>query len=67
MSVNENIIKNEVIAETKRRNYEMVRISRVEYKNNPYSFIDIRIFQRGDWDEKGNEIYYPTKKGVQFR
>lgn len=59
-------IKNEIIAETKRRNYERVRISRVEYKDNPHSFIDIRIFQRG-FDEDENEIYHPTKKGVQFR
>jgi len=62
----DNIIKNKVIAETKRRSYERIRISRVEYKDNPYSFIDIRIFQRG-FDEDENEIYYPTKKGVQFR
>ena len=67
MSESENIIKNEIVAETKRRNYEKVRISRIKYKNNSNAFIDMRIFNRGDWDDEGNEIYYPTKKGVQFR
>lgn len=63
--MDENIIKNEVISETQRRSYEKIRISKVQYKDNPYSFIDIRIFQRGYEDDE--EVYYPTKKGVQFK
>ena len=66
MNKNNHYIKNKIIAKSKRRSYESIRISRVQYKDNPYSFIDIRIFQRG-FDEDENEVYYPTKKGVQFR
>lgn len=54
-----------VIAETGRRSYEMIRLTRVKYPENPYTFLDLRIFQRG-WDND-KEIYYPTKKGVQLK
>ena len=34
---------------------------------NPYTFIDLRLFQRG-WDDPGDrEVYHPTKKGVQVK
>lgn len=56
----------EIIAEAARRNYETVRITRVRYHDNPYPFVDFRLFQRG-YDEDGEEQYFPTKKGVQFR
>ena len=59
----------EVLAETGRRSYEMLRLSRVKYEENPYTFIDLRIFQRGynfDNDEEV-EVYHPTKKGVQLK
>jgi uncharacterized protein (TIGR02391 family) len=59
--------KSEILSETQRRNYERIRITRLKYKENPNQFIDIRLFQRGDEDENGNEIFYPTKKGVQFK
>ena len=55
-----------VLSETSRRNYEKIRLTRLKYKDNPYYFIDIRLFQRG-FDDEGNEIFYPTKKGVQFK
>lgn len=59
----------EVLAETGRRSYEMLRLSRVKYEENPYTFIDLRIFQRGyDFDnEEDVEVYHPTKKGVQLK
>lgn len=59
----------EVLAETGRRSYEMLRLSRVKYEDNPYTFIDLRIFQRGyDFDnEEYVEVYHPTKKGVQLK
>lgn len=59
----------ELLAETGRRSYEMLRLSRVKYEENPYTFIDLRIFQRGYEfdDEKEVEVYHPTKKGVQLR
>lgn len=59
----------EVLAETSRRSYELLRLSRVKYEENPYTFIDLRIFQRGyDFDnEEDVEVYHPTKKGVQLK
>ena len=57
----------EVLAETGRRGYEMLRLTRVKYAENPYTFIDLRLFQRG-WDDTGtDEVYHPTKKGVQLK
>ncbi len=61
------IESSEVLSETYRRNYEKIRITKVKYKDNPYYFIDIRLYQRGDVDEDGNDIMHPTKKGVQFK
>lgn len=56
----------EILAETGLRSYEMLRLSRVRYANNPRTFIDLRVFNRG-YDELGEEeIYHPTKKGVQL-
>jgi uncharacterized protein (TIGR02391 family) len=61
------IQRQEVLAETGRRSYEMLRLTRVRYAKNPYTFIDLRLFQRG-WDETGSdEVYHPTKKGVQLK
>lgn len=57
----------QVIAETGRRSYEMLRLSRVKYADNPYTFVDLRLFQRG-WDDNGtDEVYHPTRKGVQLK
>ncbi len=58
----------ETLAETGRRGYEMLRLSRVKYQDNPNTFIDVRLFQRG-WDENDSEkeVYHPTKKGVQLK
>jgi uncharacterized protein (TIGR02391 family) len=55
----------ETIAEVGRRGYEVVRLSRVKYRGNPYPFIDLRLFQIDPGEEE--EPLYPTKKGVQFR
>ena len=60
-----NILSQETIAETYRRNYEKIRLSRVKYKDNPYSFIDLRLFQIEQDEDK--EILHPTQKGVQFK
>ncbi len=58
----------EVLAETGRRSYEMLRLTRVKYLQNPHTFIDLRLFQRGCGDVYDEEeIYYPTKKGVQIK
>ncbi len=60
------IERQEILAETGRRSYEMLRLSRIKYAENPYTFIDLRLFQRG-WDRGGEEVYHPTKKGVQVK
>jgi uncharacterized protein (TIGR02391 family) len=57
----------EVLAETGRRAYEMLRLTRVKYDENPHTFIDLRLFQRGWSDDGDKEVYYPTKKGVQVK
>lgn len=61
------IERQEILAETGRRSYEVLRLSRVKYAENPYTFIDLRLFQRG-WDGLGDEeVYHPTRKGVQLK
>ena len=56
----------EVLAETGRRSYETLRLTRVRYRENPYNFIDLRLFQRG-YNDDGEECVYPTKKGIQIK
>lgn len=61
------IERQDILAETERRSYELLRLTRVKYSGNPHTFIDLRLFQRG-WDDEGTEeIYHPTKKGVQLK
>lgn len=55
----------EEIAEVNSGSYQPVRFSKVKYKNNPDLFIDIRTYQRG-YDDDGEDVYFPTKKGFQF-
>ena len=62
-----NIESQDIIAQTERRGYEMLRLARVKYSGNPHTFIDLRLFQRGYTEDSGEEIYYPTKKGVQIK
>lgn len=61
-----NIERQEVLAETDRRSYEVLRLSRVKYAENPYTFIDLRLFQRG-YGTDDEEVLHPTKKGVQLK
>jgi len=63
--VRSKIESQEVIAEASRKNYEVIRLTRIRYKDNPYSFIDLRLYQSDP--SKEEEILYPTKKGIQFR
>jgi len=61
------IERQEIIKEIQTKSYEVVRLSKVKYLGNDYDFIDIRIYRRG-WDERGSEeVYYPTKQGVQLK
>lgn len=61
------IERQEVLAETPRRSYEMLRLSRVKYAENPYTFIDLRLFHSA-WNATEDEVvYHPTKKGVQVK
>ena len=61
----EKIEYREIIAEAKSGSYQPIRFTRVKYKDSPRTLIDIRVFQRG-YDDDGEEVYYPTKKGFQF-
>jgi uncharacterized protein (TIGR02391 family) len=61
------IEREEILAETGRRSYEMVRLARVRYIDNPYTFVDLRIFQRGLDPDSDEDVYYPTRKGVQLK
>ena len=60
------IERQELIAESGRRSYEMLRLSRVKYEGNPHTFVDLRLFHRGYDQETDDEVYHPTKKGVQL-
>lgn len=53
----------EILAQTPRRSYEQLRLSRVCYEGNPNPYMDLRLFHRG-YDEEGNEVFHPTKQGV---
>lgn len=60
------IEKSEVLKEVPIKSFEVVRISRVKYFENPFIFVDIRVFRRG-YDSKGDEVFFPTLKGVQIK
>ena len=57
----------EILAETGRRSYELLRLKRVKYSGNPLTFLDLRLFQRGSDPETGDDVYFPTRKGVQLK
>jgi uncharacterized protein (TIGR02391 family) len=61
------IVRQELIAETARRGYELLRLTRVRYQNNPFEFLDLRLFQRGHDYRTDKDVYHPTKKGVQLK
>jgi len=54
-----------IIGEIYPGGYQPIRFSRVKYKASSEAHIDIRQFQRG-YDEDGEDVFYPTKKGFQF-
>jgi hypothetical protein len=45
---------------------ELVRLRRLSYEGNDHTFIDLRGFSRG-YDNDGNDIYHPTRRGVQMK
>lgn len=53
------------IGEANPGGYQPVRFTRIKYKSNPETHIDIRQYQRG-YDEEGEEKFFPTKKGFRF-
>jgi len=59
-NIKSNVLSQETIAEISRRGYEKIRLSRVKYKDNPYTFIDLRLFQIQQDEDK--DILHPTKK-----
>ena len=54
-----------VIGEANPGGYQPIRFTRIKYKASSETHIDIRQFQRG-YDDKGEEEFYPTKKGFRF-
>ncbi len=61
----------EIIGEAKSGSFQPIRFSRIKYKNNPLTFIDIRKFQRQEVEPENEEdeykeIFHPTKYGFQF-
>lgn len=61
-----NLEHREILAEVPTKGYELVRLSRVKYKDNDYNFIDVRAFQRAMGSEDEDEAH-PTTRGVQLR
>jgi uncharacterized protein (TIGR02391 family) len=71
MDAEKNIEFQEIIGEAKSGSYQPVRFTRIKYKNNRETFIDVRKFQRqeifaDDKNEEDKVIYHPTKHGFQF-
>jgi len=54
-----------IIGEINSGAYHPIRFSRIKYKASDQTHIDIRMFQRG-YNEKDEEVYFPTKNGFQF-
>jgi len=65
MNIKENIERQDIIGEAKTGSYQPIRFTRVKYKGSNATYIDIRMYQRG-YDDEGEEIYFPTKKGFHF-
>jgi hypothetical protein len=65
MTIEEKIERQEIIGEAKAGSFHPIRFTRVKYKRGNASYIDIRMYQRG-YDDEGEDVYYPTKKGFQF-
>jgi len=55
----------EVLGEANSGGYQPIRFTRVKYKANQETHIDIRKFQKG-YDDEGEEKYFPTKIGFRF-
>lgn len=56
----------DVIGEANPGGYQPVRFTRIKYKDNPTTYIDIRLFQRG-YNDEGEEVFFPTKKGCRLQ
>ena len=56
----------EIIKQVWTKSIEAVRITRIKYLENPYTYIDVRFFSRG-YDDEGEEEFYPTKKGIHMK
>lgn len=59
-------VKDETLSEVRSSSIEMLKLRRVKYVDNEYDFIDIRLYRRG-FDDNENEVYYPTRIGVQMK
>jgi len=61
----EAIVEQKVLKEVHVQSMYLVRLTRVRYENNPHTFIDFRVFQRG-YDDEGEDVYHPTQRGIQM-
>jgi hypothetical protein len=59
------IVEEKVLREVGVQSMYRVRLTKVRYADNPDTFIDFRVFQRG-YDAEGEEVYHPTRRGVQM-
>lgn len=59
------IVSDVMLREVPYQGMYRIRLSRVLYDNNEDSFIDLRVFQRA-YDDEGEEMYHPTRRGFQL-
>jgi uncharacterized protein (TIGR02391 family) len=57
--------RQEVLGEVATKGFEVIRLTRVKYRDNAYDFVDVRAFQRAMGTE--DEALHPTTRGVQLR
>jgi hypothetical protein len=60
------IERQDVIEEVRFGSAKMIRLSRVKYEGNDYTFVDLREFWRG-YDDEGNDVFYPSSRGLQLK
>ncbi len=60
------IVSEEMLREVVYQGMYRIRLSRVVYDDNLDSFIDLRVFQRGGYDDNDEEMFHPTRRGFQI-
>lgn len=60
------IERQDVVQEVRITSPELIRLSRVKYEGNDYTFVDIRRLWRA-YDEDSNEVFHPSPQGLQLK